>query len=181
MLYSDWINLNKEPKESMKKPMRSIRIKLRSTVFMRGVVLGIGAVVGAICLFALPPAILSEFDGDFDYGPILLGLYVPAIPYFYAIFQTLKLLNYIDNGTAFSNLSTRALRAIKYCGVIIAGLFILGAPYVFYVADRDDAPGVFALDLVLIGASLSVAVFAAVLQRLLYDAIEIKEENDLTV
>lgn len=161
--------------------MKTIRTKLRSTVFLRGVVLAIGAVVLAICVFALPQTIMKELDGDFDYGPILLGLYVTAIPYFYALHQTLKLLSYIDQNKAFSKLSVKALRAIKYCGVVIAGLFATGSPYVFYVADQDDAPGVLALNLVFIAASLSVAVFAAVLQRLLYDAIALKDENDLTV
>ena len=37
------------------------------------------------------------------------------------------------------------------------------------------------LDLVIIGASMVIAVFAAVLQRLLQEAIDIKTENDLTV
>jgi hypothetical protein len=93
----------------------------------------------------------------------------------------MKLLNYVDKNKAFSDLSVKALRAIKYCGVIIAGLFAAGSPYVFYVADKDDAPGVFAIALVIIGASVAVAVFAAVLERLLRDAIAIKKENDLTV
>lgn len=161
--------------------MKDTRMKLGSTMFLRAVVLLIGAVVLGICLLGLPPAIAKELDGDFDYGPIFLGLYVTAIPYFYALYQTLKLLQYIDTNKAFSDLSVRALRVIKYCGVIIAGLFALGAPYVFHVADQDDAPGVFALCLVFIAASISVSVIAAVLQRLLHDAIAMKEENDLTV
>jgi hypothetical protein len=54
-------------------------------------------------------------------------------------------------------------------------------PLVFVVAEWDDAPGLIVINLVFIGASFLVAVFAAVLQRLLQQAIEIKEENDLTV
>lgn len=161
--------------------MKTVRSKLRSTVFLRGVVLAIGGVVLGICLIGLPRAIMKELDGDFDYGFIFLGLYITAIPYFYALHQTLRLLSYIDGNKAFSELSVKALRTIKYCGATIAGLFALGAPYVFYVADRDDAPGILALNLVFIAASLSVAVFAAVLQRLLHDAIALKDENDLTV
>jgi hypothetical protein len=49
------------------------------------------------------------------------------------------------------------------------------------VANKDDAPGVLALALVIIIASAAVSVFAAVLQRLLQNAIAIKTENDLTV
>jgi hypothetical protein len=54
-------------------------------------------------------------------------------------------------------------------------------PYIFYVADRDDAPGVSVIGFIIIFASFVIAVFAAVLERLLQNAIEIKSENDLTV
>ena len=54
-------------------------------------------------------------------------------------------------------------------------------PFVIYVADKDDAPGAVGIGLVIIFASLIIAVFAAVLQRLLQNAIDIKSENDLTV
>lgn len=150
-----------------------------STLFLRIVVLAFAAIVLGLCVFALPAGIVS--DKTSMYRWILLGLYVPAIPFFYAIFQTMKLLRYIDHNTAFSNESIAVLRAIKYCGTIIAGLFCAGMPYIFYVANKDDAPGVVAIALVIISASVAIAVFAAVLQRLLQNAIDIKAENDLTV
>ncbi len=150
-----------------------------STIFLRLAVLAMGLVVLAACVFALPAGINSESIGY--YRPLLWGLYVPAIPFFYALYQTMKLLHYIDQNTAFSDLSVKALHAIKYCGVIIAGMFAAGSPYIYQVAEKDDAPGVLAIGLVVIGASISVAVFAAVLQRLLINAIAIKSENDLTV
>jgi len=48
------------------------------------------------------------------------------------------------------------------------------------LTKADDAPGIL-IGLVVMFASLVVAVFAAVLQRLLQDAIDMKEENDLIV
>jgi hypothetical protein len=110
-----------------------------------------------------------------------LGLYVPAIPFFVALYQTLKLLDYIDRNKAFSQLSVRALNSIKYCAIIISAMFAAGMPYVYYVADQDDAPGVVAIGLVIVFASLVIAVFATVLQKLFKNAMAIKAENDLTV
>jgi hypothetical protein len=54
-------------------------------------------------------------------------------------------------------------------------------PYIFYVGDRDDAPGAVAIGLVIVGASFVIATFAAVLQKLLESGRKIKSENDLTV
>jgi hypothetical protein len=78
-------------------------------------------------------------------------------------------------------LSVAALKAIRNCGIIIAAIFAAAMPYVYYVAEKDDAPGVIIIGLVIVFASTLVAVIAAVLQRLLKSAIEIKKENDLTV
>jgi hypothetical protein len=154
-------------------------VKKGSTLVLRLAVLTLGAIILALCVFALPAGIVSDETGLYRW--ILLGLYVPALPFFYAIFQTMKLLQYIDHDTAFSDDSVAALKDIKYCGIIIAGMFSAGMPFIFYVADKDDAPGVVAIGLVIIGASIAISVFAAVLQRLLRSAIDIKRENDLTV
>lgn len=154
-------------------------MKQGSTLFLRGVVLAMAAAAAAICIFALPSGIASDDVGY--YRPLLAGLYLPAVPFFFALYQTMKLLGYIDNNTAFSNVSVNALAKIKKCGIAISALFAAGSPYIYSVANRDDAPGVFALALVIIFASIAIAVFAAVLQRLLKNAIDIKSENDLTV
>lgn len=154
-------------------------MKRGSTLFLKSVVILLGIGVLALCIFVLPVGIRTDNTGM--YGPILLGLYVTAIPFFIALYQTMKLLSYIDKDKAFSDLSVRALKYIKYCGVAISTMFATGMPYIFYVADKDDAPGVVALGLVIIFASFVIAVFAAVLQSLLQNAIDIKSENDLTV
>jgi hypothetical protein len=156
-------------------------MKQGSTLFLKGVIVLIGAVVLAICLFALPPAIASEVSGDFDYGFIFLGLYVSAIPFFYALYQALRLLGLIDRNEVFSKLSVTILKKIKYCAVAISAWFTAEVPYVFYLADKDDAPGVVAIGLVIIFASIVIATFAAVLQKLLQNAAEIKSENDLMI
>lgn len=156
-------------------------MKLGSTIFLRLVIFLIAVGVLSLCLVVLPLAIRAELRGDFDYGPIFLGMYVPAIPFFIALYQALKLLSYIDQNKAFSPSSVKALKNIKYCGIAISGLYVIGMPYIFHVADRDDAPGVVAMALVIIFASFVIGIFAAVLQSLLQNAIDIKKENDLTV
>ena len=91
------------------------------------------------------------------------------------------MLSYIDKNQAFSDLSVKALKKIKFCALIISGLYVVILPFVFGLAQIDDAPGLVLVGMVPIFASLVIAVFAAVLQRLLQDAIEIKKENDLIV
>jgi hypothetical protein len=154
-------------------------MKKGSTLFLKGVVGLIGLAVLVFCAYVLP-RIIGSFDiGGYD--PILLGMYAPAIPFFIGLYQAFKLLGYIDSNTAFSELSVNSLSIIKRCAAVIALMYVVGMPVIFRVAEQDDAPGVVLIGLVIVGASMVVSVFAAVLQKLLKNAMEIKSENDLVV
>ena len=154
-------------------------MKQGSTLFLKLVITFIGLVVLGLCVFLLSAMIGSQEVGDFL--PALLVMYIAAIPFFFALYQTMKLLNFIDKSRAFSDLSVTALKNIKYCAIAISALYSAGMPFIIHVADKDDAPGATALGFVIIFASIVIATFAAVLQKLLQDAIDIKSENDLTV
>lgn len=154
-------------------------MKQGSTLFLRGAVVLIGLIVIALCVFALPKGISSEQAGA--YRPILLGMYVPVVPFFFALYQAWKLLEYIDKNQAFSQASVKVLKLIKYSALAIGGLYAAGMPYIYYVADKDDAPGVIVIGLVIVFASFVVATAAAVFQKLFQNAVDIKSENDLTV
>ena len=150
-------------------------MKQCSTIILRIAVILIGIPVLALCVFWLPFAV------DYLHYPILIGVYATSITFFFALYQALKLLRYIDKNKAFSELSVKALKYIKYCAITISTIYIVLIPFVIPIADADDAPGLMGLPVIFIFGSIVVGIFAAVLQRLLQDAIDIKSENDLTV
>jgi hypothetical protein len=152
-------------------------IKRASTLFLRAVIVIIGAAVAAVCIFALPGGVTS---GSI-FGPIAVNLYMAAIPFFIALYQGLKLLSYIDHDKAFSVSSIKALGIIKYCAGTIGGIFAVLLPLLFAIAQQDDAPGVAGLGLIITFGSFAIAILATVMQKLIKNAIDIKSENDLTV
>lgn len=158
-------------------------MKRGTTLFLKLAVIFIGLPVLALCLFGLTWLVDNPVSPDYDQllYPVLIGMFASVIPFFVALYQAFKLLNYIDKNQAFSELSVKALKNIKFCAMIISGLYVVILPFVFGIADMDDAPGLVLVGMVPIFASLVIAVFAAVLQRLLQDAIDIKKENDLIV
>lgn len=149
------------------------------TMFLRIVVFCMGLAALALCVLVFPVGLRAEWDTGF--APIVIAMYAAAVPFFVALYHTLKLLELIDTSKAFSQKSIAALQHIKYCAAIVAVLFTLGLPYFYNVAQIEDAPGVMVVGLLFAGAPLVIAVFAAVLQELLRSAIAIKNENDLTV
>lgn len=157
----------------------------RETLFLKAVIFLIGIPVLALCIFLVPEIAnyAAELFPDWAFMKYLvfIDLYATAIPFYFALYQALKLLSYIDKNTAFSESSVKALKNIKYCAVTISSLYVLGMPLFYLLAEADDAPGVIVIGLVIIFASAVIAVFAAVLQKLLKNAIDIKSENDLTV
>lgn len=155
------------------------------TLFLKVTVILLALPVIAACVFLLPWLIRDTITSDSEYAhlvyPILVAMYLSTIPFFIALYQTFQLLNYIDRNNAFSERSVRTLRNIKHCAIGVSCLYVLSMPFLFLVGDRDDAPGVVLIGMVLIFAPVVIAVFAAVLQKLLTNALEIKSENDLTV
>ncbi len=156
-----------------------IVMKASSTLILKLVVVLIGFVVLGLCVFVLPAGLMSDKTGL--YKPILLGMYLPAIPFFIALFQVLKLLGLIDKNQAFSDLSVRSLKIIKYCGIAIGAIYTAGMPFIYIAAEKDDAPGVIVIGLVIIFAAFVVSTFVAVLEKLMKSAIDLKSENDLTI
>lgn len=155
----------------------------RETLFLKTVILLIGILVLGLCVVGLPMAAIdaSKIYPKIVYMPIFAGLYASAVPFLFALYQAIKILNYIDKNKAFSDLSVTALKYIKQCAVIISIIYIAIMPFLYVIGERDDAPGIILIGLIIIFASFVVAVFAAVLQKLLEKAIEIKSENDLTI
>lgn len=154
-----------------------------TTLFLRLAVFLIGILILAIGIFTVP-AITKEaaayWPNSWVY-PVVAGIYAAVIPFFYALYQALRLLSFIDKNQAFSELSVKALKHIKYCAIAISILFAASEPFLYFMAEYDDAPGIIVIGLIIIFASMVIAVFAAVLERLLKNAIDIKSENDLTV
>jgi ABC-type proline/glycine betaine transport system permease subunit len=160
-------------------------MKQVTTIFLKLAVIFIGIPVLALCIFLVPR--IGNFAGElypniaYMKSLVLIDMYAAAIPFYFALYQAFKLLSYIDKNKAFSELSVKALKNIKFCAITISILYLLGMPLYYLMSQKIDPPSFMPIGLVIIFGSIVIAVFAAVLQRLLQEAINIKSENDLTI
>lgn len=144
------------------------------TLFLKITVVLAGIAVLALCIFVLP-LIFNEairYYPGFIVYPIIIGMYVTTIPFYFALYQALNLLNNIDRDKAFSESSEKALKYIKYSATVIAVMYATAMPIFYIIGEKDDAPGMILVGLICTGAPIVIAVFASVLQKVLKKGID---------
>ena len=158
-------------------------MKKGSTLFLKFVIclIAIGALIWLIWFPQLEGRAANLDLISIYKDPLILYAYIGSIPFFVALYQAFKLLGYIDGNKVFSQSSVNAMKNIKYCAITFSGFIVLGILYIRLFVRGDDPAGVTALGIFTTFASIVIATAAAVFQRLLQNAVDIKSENDLTV
>lgn len=160
---------------------------MKVTVILRAAIYVVGLAMLAIC-FVLLPELAREQSVENPGAvtlPYIIGAYIIAIPIFVALYQTLRLASYLDEGNAFTQQFVQTLRNIKICTVVFGALVVLGAAISIYVArsnnPSEDVTHIVALAIIFTFASSVIATAVALFQRLFQSATDIKTENDLIV
>lgn len=158
-------------------------MKKGSTLFLKFVIclIAIGALVWLIWFPQLEGRATNLDLIRIYLDPLIIYTYIGSIPFFVALYQVFNLLGYVDKNQVFSQLAVKAVNIIKYCAITFGGFIVLGILYIRLSVVDDDPAGVTALGILTIFASVIIATAAAVFQRLLQNALDIKSENDLTV
>lgn len=154
-------------------------MKKESTLLLKTVVLGLGFLVVGFNLAAIRAMVIGD---DLAESSIVLAiLMLSTLPFLYGLYLTFKLLKYIDENKGFSELSVKALKLMKQCALAVSLIYTIAMPLVYFIANREDAPGLMAIGLVLTFIAVVIATFTAVLEKLVRNGLHIKSENDLTV
>jgi Protein of unknown function (DUF2975) len=160
-------------------------MKRSSTIFLQIVIVLIG--IGAIAFLLGEPHLEGRnkdatlFEVDFK-DPFLAYVYIASIPFFVALYQAFKVLEYAGQNRAFSQEAVNALRTIKYCALAIIGFVAVSIVFMpFSDPDDDDGPQGVVMRILITFGSIVVATAAAMFERILQNAVDIKSENDLTV
>jgi hypothetical protein len=160
-----------------------MRLNRASTGFLKIVIILLG--IGALAVIIWEPRIEgrnahADFVTIYFRDPFLAYAYIASLPFFAALYQAFKLLGYIDKNQVFSPIAVRALRTIKYCAIALIAFVVGGEIFIWFSPSDDRAGGVF-MGILFTFASAVIATAAAVFEKLLQNAVDIKSENDLTV
>src|ERR1051325_2418829 len=157
-------------------------MKRVSTVFLQIVIVVVGA--GVLTFLLWEPHlegrnVNATFFEIYFKDPFLAYIYLAFVPFFVGLYQGFKILGFARRNEIFFPRSVRASRTIKYCALITA-TFILGAEvYLFiFIRGTDYIAGGVMMGVFIILVSAVIATAAAVFERILQNAVDIKSEND---
>jgi hypothetical protein len=159
-------------------------MKRISTVFLQAVVVLIG-IVALVIMIRLPltegrAKTLDIFNIYSD--PFILYGYASSVAFFVALYKAFKLLGYIGQNKVFSSNAVKTLKSIKYCAIVLSISIVLAGLFIRLFHDKEDDPaGFIAICIVTTFVSVVFATAAAIFEKLLQNAIDMKSENDLTI
>src|SRR5690349_13967861 len=109
-------------------------MKRSSTIFLKFVIVLISfGVFAGLVWFPQTDGRAATLDLVSIYkDPFIIYIYVASIPFFVALFQTFKLLGYIDQNKIFSLAAVKAIEKVKYCALVIVGFQLLAIIYIRY-------------------------------------------------
>jgi cytochrome bd-type quinol oxidase subunit 2 len=158
-------------------------MKRGSTIFLQIVIVLIG--MGTLAVMLWFPHIEGRnanatwFEVYFK-DPFLAYAYVASLAYFTALYQAFKVLVFARHNRVFSQEAVNAMRVIKYCAIAIVG-FVAVALVIIMMNDSDDRAGGVVMGAVITFGSIVIATAAAMFERILQNAVDMKSESDLTV
>jgi cytochrome bd-type quinol oxidase subunit 2 len=157
-------------------------LRRSSTAFLQGVIVLVG--VGAIAFLLWEPHVegvnRNATLAQKYINPFVLYVYIASVPCFVGLYQGIKVLGYAGRNKVISQEGVNALRRIKYCAlaviafVAVSVLFMIGG-------DPEDRPAGTFMRILVGFPSVIVAAAAAMFERVLQNAVDLKSENDLTV
>ncbi|OGG48956.1 hypothetical protein A3G63_01765 [Candidatus Kaiserbacteria bacterium RIFCSPLOWO2_12_FULL_52_8] len=159
-------------------------MKKSSTIFLQVVIVLIGIVaLGIMIRFPLTEGRATNLDLFSIYAdPFIIYGYAVSIAFFVALYKAFKLLGYIGQNKVFSLGSVKALRTIKYCAIVLSISIVMAVLFIMTSHNKDDDPaGFIAMGILTTFISIVIATAAAVFEKTLQSAVDIKSENDLTV
>ena len=159
-------------------------MKKTSTIFLQVVIVLIGIVALVILIrFPLTEGRATNLDLVSIYlDPFILYGYAASIAFFIALYKVFKLLGYIGQNKVFSSNSVKALKSIKYCAIVLSILIAMAGVFIKVSHNKEDDPaGFLAICILTTFIAVVVATAAAIFEKILQNAIDMKSENDLTI
>lgn len=145
-----------------------------ATIFLQGVIILIG--IGALAFLLWEPHVEGRninatlFQIYFK-DPFLAFVYAGSIPFFVALFQGLKLIQFVGDNRVIAIPAIKAVQTIRYCALVLI-CFIAIAEVIILFNDSDDRAGGVMIGVALTFGSSIVAAASYLFEGSLKNALK---------
>lgn len=127
--------------------------------------------------------ITSAHEGSIFFLQITtsIALYLTCILVLFISLYLFKIFNLIDHHHFFTHKALHFVRVVRYLFIFTSVALAGVLPFVYYSADHSDSPGVLVIASAFILVPLAIAAFISVMEKILINSIQFKQENELTI
>ncbi|MBO7333790.1 MAG: DUF2975 domain-containing protein [Lachnospiraceae bacterium] len=151
--------------------------------WLKFIIIGVG-ICGLIVYFAVFTSlgrslVYDNPEFEYCYWPWLIFLWVTAIPCYAVLVLGWKIAANIGNDRSFSFDNAKYCKWISWLALGDTIYFFAGNIVLMFL--NMNHPGIILMSFMVDFAGITITVVAAVLSRLIKNAAELKEQNDLTI
>ena len=148
------------------------------SLFLKIVIIILVLPILFLAFYLFPHYIYLGFQSDSSYAPYLLVLVISCyfifVPLLMIFYKSFKLLIKIDKKEFFTEETIKSLKFISILAYAITLVLVCDLPFVYIVANMDDAPGLLLIALFITGFVLSFGVLVSLIKTLVKDTILIR-------
>lgn len=152
-------------------------------IFLKAVLILFGVGLLAFAVFLLPKfaEMAADYYTELRYLklPGLIFVYCSAVPFYVALFQGVRICDSILQSDPFSRKNRKAFSIAGICALVVTLMYYAGTVTLVFLQVEHLI--IYIVGVLIGSCALIFALLCAVLDQLLAKAIEIREENDLTV
>ena len=108
---------------------------------------------------------------------VFISIYLASIPLLLMYFYSYKFMNVIDKHEVYTLRSINILQVIRISSFSTTLILSIGAVFLYFVIDYEDAPGVLFFWLIIVGLTFVIGVIVSLIRQFILEEIRFEEDK----
>jgi hypothetical protein len=108
---------------------------------------------------------------------VFISIYLASIPLLLMYYYSYKFMNVIDKHEVYTLRSINILQVIRISSFSTTLILSIGAVFLYFVIDYEDAPGVLFVWLIIVGLTFVIGVIVSLIRQFILEEIRFEEDK----
>jgi hypothetical protein len=108
---------------------------------------------------------------------VFITVYLASIPLLLMYYYSYKFMNVIDKHEVYTLRSINILQVIRISSFSTTLILSIGAVFLYFVIDYEDAPGVLFVWLIIVGLTFVIGVIVSLIRQFILEEIRFEEDK----